>query len=186
MESWRQELYNTLSHSVEGSTWKDHKYVAIVNGKYIYPEDLKKEKGIYATTGTINGASKTSKASSGSSSSGSSTATSENQTTAVNPDSISYTDKGKVKSYRYLPKDPAIGDVYYLEDTKQKVYWNGEIWTPYVEKKTAVTNGKTSSYGADEREGEYSISPNTIKVIRTLIESKGSQSKPKAYGNGGR
>lgn len=28
-----------LMHSVKGSTWKDHKYVRIENGRYIYPED---------------------------------------------------------------------------------------------------------------------------------------------------
>lgn len=33
---------SSLSH---GGPWKDHKYVKIVNGRYFYPEDIKKAKG---------------------------------------------------------------------------------------------------------------------------------------------
>ena len=41
MERWREQLY--LEHSAKGSTWGKHKYIAIKNGRYIYPEDLKKK-----------------------------------------------------------------------------------------------------------------------------------------------
>lgn len=41
MERWREQLY--LEHSTKGSTWGNHKYIAIKNGRYIYPEDLKKK-----------------------------------------------------------------------------------------------------------------------------------------------
>lgn len=41
MERWREQLY--LEHSAKGTTWGRHKYVAIKNGRYIYPEDLKKK-----------------------------------------------------------------------------------------------------------------------------------------------
>lgn len=43
MERWREQLY--LEHSAKGTTWGKHKYIAIKNGKYIYPEDLKKKAG---------------------------------------------------------------------------------------------------------------------------------------------
>lgn len=33
---------NQLKHSGTGQTWKKHKYIAIKNGRYIYPEDLQK------------------------------------------------------------------------------------------------------------------------------------------------
>lgn len=33
---------SSLSH---GGTWRDHKYIAIKNGRYIYPDDLKRTKG---------------------------------------------------------------------------------------------------------------------------------------------
>lgn len=29
-----------LAHSAKGQTWKNHKYIAIKNGRYIYPEDV--------------------------------------------------------------------------------------------------------------------------------------------------
>lgn len=31
-----------LRHSAKGTTWGDHKYIAIENGRYIYPEDVKR------------------------------------------------------------------------------------------------------------------------------------------------
>lgn len=40
MESWRREFY----HSAKGSVWSNHKYIAIQNGRYIYPEDIKDTK----------------------------------------------------------------------------------------------------------------------------------------------
>lgn len=38
-----------LAHSAAGQTWKRHKYIAIENGRYIYPEDLAKRSGRKAT-----------------------------------------------------------------------------------------------------------------------------------------
>ena len=40
MESWRRQFY----HSAKGSVWSNHKYIAIQNGRYIYPEDVKDTK----------------------------------------------------------------------------------------------------------------------------------------------
>ena len=46
MEAWRRELYhnmmtqNSLCHYAKGQTASRHKYVAIKNGRYIYPEDV--------------------------------------------------------------------------------------------------------------------------------------------------
>ena len=189
MESWRSELYQTLSHSIEGSTWKDHKYIAIVNGKYIYPEDVDKDKGYYNTTGHINRVSKISKSSKTSTksySSGSSSESSSNkQSTAVNPESITYTDRGSVKSYKFLPEDPAIGDVYLLEDTKQKVYWDGEIWTPYSEQKK--TKKKSSGYvvGSGEKTSNLtSLKPETISRIRNIISGSSKKSNVSGFGGG--
>ena len=34
-----------LQHSAKGTTWGDHKYIAIENGRYIYPEDVKRFGG---------------------------------------------------------------------------------------------------------------------------------------------
>ena len=33
-----------LKHSAKGTTWSDHKYIAIKNGRYIYPEQKKIEQ----------------------------------------------------------------------------------------------------------------------------------------------
>lgn len=32
-----------LTHSAKGQTWGHHRYIAIKNGRYIYPEDLQKQ-----------------------------------------------------------------------------------------------------------------------------------------------
>lgn len=186
MESWRSELYQTLSHSIEGSTWKDHKYVAIVNGKYIYPEDLK-NGGSASKSGIISGAVKTIKgsessstAASASSNASGSAQSSSSESTAQNPKNIKYNDKGKVKSYRHLPKDPEIGDVYYLEDTKQKVYWNGEIWTPYAEKKK---KGGGKGGGGDKDSGDpgtyTGLKPETVTRIRSVLSADNFAKKNK-------
>lgn len=37
-------MSNYLIHSAKGTSWKNHKYVKIVNGKYYYSDDLKGEK----------------------------------------------------------------------------------------------------------------------------------------------
>lgn len=36
---------NALYHAEKGSTWSNHKYIRIENGRYIYPEDLEGNKG---------------------------------------------------------------------------------------------------------------------------------------------
>lgn len=183
MESWRNELYNSLSHSVEGSTWANHKYVAIINGRYIYPEDLQKERA--SKSGIVTGGTKTVKSSGSSSNSSTDNAQTFSEKEAANPKTIKYTDKGKVKNYRHLPKEPDIGDVYLLEDTKQKVYWNGEIWTPYKEKKK-----KGNGRGSGEKDSsEYIISPETAQAVRDLINRRNGSSstsrKSPAKGQGG-
>lgn len=44
----------SISHSAKGEIWKHHKYIAIKNGRYIYPEDLKKQDAtsFYGNTST--------------------------------------------------------------------------------------------------------------------------------------
>lgn len=182
MESWRNELYNSLSHSVEGSTWANHKYVAIINGRYIYPEDLQKERA--SKSGIVTGGVKTVKSSGSSSNSSTSNAQASSETEAANPKTIKYTDKGKVKNYRHLPKEPDIGDVYLLEDTKQKVYWNGEIWTPYKEKKKKG-NGRGS--GEKDEDRTYGpLKPETLDRIYSVMSgSNGSTRKSPVKGQGG-
>lgn len=51
MERWREQLY--LEHSAKGTTWGKHKYIAIKNGRYIYPEDLKKKSTTSANSNSI-------------------------------------------------------------------------------------------------------------------------------------
>lgn len=53
---------NYLEHSAKGTHWKKgHKYIAIKNGKYIYPEDVKRSSGpvqanyVYEKPGEVNG-----------------------------------------------------------------------------------------------------------------------------------
>ncbi len=41
-----------IEHSAKGTTWKKHKYIAIKDGRYIYP---KKAKGSKASTPTVGG-----------------------------------------------------------------------------------------------------------------------------------
>ena len=43
-KDWLDEV---LAHSFKGTTWSDHKYIGIRNGRYIYPEDLKKQRQRY-------------------------------------------------------------------------------------------------------------------------------------------
>ena len=114
MESWRNELYNSLSHSVEGSTWKEHKYVAIVNGKYIYPEDLKED-----TTTTSSNPNKKSYALDLGEIQNNKASQKSTKTTDI--DGIKIKDKGHILNRNYLPKEPEIGDMYFIEDTQQNV-----------------------------------------------------------------
>lgn len=36
-------MEESLKHSYKGTTWDKHKYIAIKNGRYIYPEDQRKQ-----------------------------------------------------------------------------------------------------------------------------------------------
>lgn len=43
MNVFNESIYKShLEHSTKGQTWSKHKYIAIKNGRYIYPEDLQK------------------------------------------------------------------------------------------------------------------------------------------------
>lgn len=42
-----------LIHSAKGTTWKDHKYIAIKNGRYIYPNDNNKKGTTSANSNSI-------------------------------------------------------------------------------------------------------------------------------------
>lgn len=49
MNLFKEEIGRSyLEHSQKGQTWSKHKYVAIKNGRYIYPEDLQKGKNVSA------------------------------------------------------------------------------------------------------------------------------------------
>ena len=51
MNVFNESIYRShLEHSQKGQTWSKHKYIAIKNGRYIYPEDL--QKG--GTTAKVN------------------------------------------------------------------------------------------------------------------------------------
>lgn len=43
-----------LSHSAKGTTWSNHKYVAIKNGRYIYPDGLQETADRIASNAAIN------------------------------------------------------------------------------------------------------------------------------------
>lgn len=123
MESWREELY----HSVEGSAWKDHKYIAIINGKYIYPGDV------------INGKNKSYANKTGSSVSGatSSMNASDNKSTKkknfkVEKQGKKPVFKGFIADESHLPANPILNDAYCLANTNQYVRWNGSAWEPYT------------------------------------------------------
>ena len=180
MEAWRRELYQTLSHSVEGSTWKDHKYIAIVDGKYIYPEDV--QNGSKSTASTSETTAKP--ASSATASTAASTVTAPKTPKVVKKQKdkdgkdVEVTDKGSVKTYKELPKDPQVGDMYLLEDTKRYVYWTGEIWTPVDE--TAVAAVAPSGAGAGggggsgtkekKDSGSGGISQDTLNRAREAVK----------------
>lgn len=50
---------NALYHAEKGSTWSNHKYIRIENGRYIYPEDLEGNSGSTKGSSTASGAAKT-------------------------------------------------------------------------------------------------------------------------------
>lgn len=51
MNVFNESIYRShLEHSQKGQTWGKHKYIAIKNGRYIYPEDLQKGR----TTAKVN------------------------------------------------------------------------------------------------------------------------------------
>ena len=173
MEAWREELYQTLRHSVEGSTWKDHKYIAIVDGKYIYPEDV--QNGSTTSSSTSDTTSTAS-------------ATNSTVTPSKTPkkvkkqkdksgNNIDVTDKGSVKTYKELPTDPMVGDMYLLEDTNRYVYWTGEIWTPISEETVAevapaaaASGGSGTGTKKEKDSGTGGISQDTINKAREAVK----------------
>lgn len=47
MNLYNEAVYKSrLMHSAKGQSWGKHKYIAIKNGRYIYPEDLQKSNGL--------------------------------------------------------------------------------------------------------------------------------------------
>ena len=196
MESWRQELYHSLSHSVEGSEWKDHKYIAIVDGKYIYPEDVKNGSKSAASTSTSNA-------------SASAGVTSTTTTSKVTPPTtpkkvkkqkdkndkdIDVTDKGSVASYKDLPTNAQVGDMYLLEDTKRYCYWDGEKWTPVDESQIPAATAPVAAPSAvgggigggskkdKEKDSNKSsnISEDTLKKAREAVKNLAKKKKEEA------
>ena len=173
MEFWRHELYNTLSHSVEGSSWKDHKYVAIVNGKYIYPEDLKENTDrpssnpntkSYALTLDKEQLDKTKKIS-----------------TKIDTSKIEKKDKGRLLNKNYLPTNPEIGDMYTLNDTGQQIVWTGNEWA--VIKASSI--GGSGSGGGATTAGNYGkLKPETIARIRNIISGSSKKGNVSGFGGG--
>lgn len=175
MESWRNELYNSLSHAAEGSTWKDHKYVAIIDGKYIYPEDV---QGMSSGNSDVDSA-KTTYATKNKDK------TIRKATNKEGPKQKTYdgkviktVDKGSVKNYKDLPEDPIEGDMYFLENTQVQVYWNGKIWTPIVKseqkKKTATTTTTATTAAPTASSGYYSGGSGRSKKASKSSNSSGS------------
>lgn len=178
MESWRQELYHSLRHAAEGSTWKDHKYIAIVDGRYIYPEDVQNggnSSGSATTTTQTTTSSFTNSKITPSKSPKKlkKQKTSDGKTTDV-------VDKGSVKTYNDLPKNPALGDMYLLEDTKRYVYWDGEKWTPADESQAAAAGaggvGGSGSGGSGDSGGSGGVSQSTLDRAREAIKKLNSSS----------
>ena len=194
MEAWREELYRMINrpikHSVEGSTWEDHKYIAIVDGKYIYPEDLK--------SGNSSSSSSTTSTTTGSGSSSGQTVTTTTTSSSGKKISvkITLTDKGEVDSYKDLPEDPAIGDMYTIKNGgvntktnkktttttgKVKVYWTGESWQPVTEeddtKKTTSDDSSDSSdtttyTSSSKKKTEDSVSKKTVERAKNVVATK--------------
>lgn len=42
LKAVKRDKLDELMHSAKGTTWADHKYIAIKNGRYIYPEEAKR------------------------------------------------------------------------------------------------------------------------------------------------
>ena len=189
MERWRQELY----HSVKGSEWEDHKYIAIVNGKYIYPEDVKNAgKNSYSNKGSASlGGSGATTTRTGSS------VTSKKFT--VNHDGTTPYFKGNIADASHLPKVPSINDVYYLADTKSYVIWDGNNWKDYVppETKKSSSSSSSSDTSSDTSSSTYTgsskkkksskssgVSKETTSRARTAVSATKSKRTVKLYPNG--
>lgn len=188
MEAWRRELYQTLSHSVEGSTWKDHKYIAIVDGKYIYPEDVQNGSSSSAASSqsSVNTASTTKSSSESGKVTPPTTPKKVKKQMASDGKQIDVTDKGSVKSYKELPPSPTVGDMYLLEDTKKYVYWDGEKWTPIEEGKetvsapTAAPTSGGGGGGAGGKKESSELSKETTDKVRDVVKKTYSAPKKKA------
>ena len=214
MEAWREELYhgvisdlkNRISVSVGGTSagasttsskssqrggwsWKNHKYIRVENGKYIYPEDLnKKSKKTSSLSDSLKERLKnanysavlkkkvtTTESSKKKSSSRKSSGGSKSSASAAteNTPKIPTVDKGSVKSFDDLPKDPHVGDLYLITDLNRKVYWDGQMWVPEetngiqssISATTSNNSGSTASIGSKTD----SKSAETVKKVETAI-----------------
>ncbi len=155
--------------------WKDHKYIAIENGKYIYPEDLKKRDRADARIAAIDARDSGTK--------NQAPAESAKQTKPVwnynqaetkkeekkETPAIIQKFKGSVDSYAYLPKKPEVGDVYYLENDQIRVCWNGKGWakvdkkpTPKPTANNVYNYGNTSKSEVPQRKITTSRKPATV------------------------
>lgn len=192
METWRQELYHSLKHSVEGSEWKDHKYIAIVDGKYIYPEDVKNGSKSPAATSSAPITNTTSTTGSSKVIPPTTPKKVKKQKDKSGKD-IDVTDKGSVASYKDLPTDAQVGDMYLLEDTKRYCYWDGEKWTSIDESQEAAAvapvggvesgggSGGGSGRGKEESGANNGLSKATLdkarEAVKKLTSGKASSTK---------
>lgn len=172
MESWRQELYHSLRHAAEGSTWKDHKYIAIVDGRYIYPEDV--QNGGNSSGSAVATAQTTTSSSTNFKITPSKSPKKLKKQKTFDGKTTDVVDKGSVKTYNDLPKNPALGDMYLLEDTKRYVYWDGEKWTPADESQVAAAGaggvGGGGSGGSGDSGGSDGVSQSTLDRAREAIK----------------
>ena len=154
--------------------WKEHKYIAIENGKYIYPEDLKKRNRADARIAAIDARDSGKKAEPVTETKTQKQVWNYNQASqkkeeAKTEQTITKKFKGSVDSYAYLPKNPEVGDTYYLENDMIRVCWNGKGWAKVdkepIQKPTA---NNVYNYG-----GTKSKSAEPMK-LRTKKESSSS------------
>lgn len=166
MESWRQELYHSFRHAAEGSTWKDHKYIAIVDGRYIYPEDVQNAgKNSYSNTSSAK-----SGGASASYNSSSKKTTSKNFKIEKRGDKPYI--KGNIEDETHLPKNPAKNDVYYVVDKRGYLLWDGSNWvdyTPPESNKKSENNANAGTLQRKSSSGNTTLSKETIARARAAI-----------------
>lgn len=132
-----------LEHSSKGTHWKKgHKYVAIVNGRYIYPEDLKRKKNSHIDLTSESSGTKQSSPiptrgffSSGSSSESSSSPKLKPANLKAMPGKTSGKDKKAGSNNSHVAGRPRSREVYYSW-TKKSNHKNWQL------KKGTVKKGK--------------------------------------------